>query len=410
MLRTNNSLRILSIALLIQLYNYLSTQAQSTPVNNDATDNIACTVDMVPLKDYKSTMQLIINKRNKAVITFLGPNGSQIGSGTLIGPDLILTASQCIRAMNDNHGLLSYRAAFGYELRNNGTIAEIASFPVKELVEIGGTNFSYDYAIVKINGSPLQNNRLINYGLVEPTPIKAYTPAIGDPIAVIGHPAAYFNSQPNLQQRPKAVDSGIVTSIDKTTLAPMTYFRHGIKTNDAGSGLLDQDGYLIGITGYTYINDCSGLGDGAFALHDAILVSHALKNICNCSTISIEPVGVSSSAITLYASVGENKGENTYIRNSAISEWNNSKKFIHVANVSDECIFNGYIRPYSQTLRYRIGRVYIKKIAIREAGKSYQVVETLVLENFNSGATFFSSINTGVPMLISFEFENVSND
>jgi V8-like Glu-specific endopeptidase len=80
-------------------------------------------------------------------------------SGTLVGPDLVLTAGHCVREISGNGSvpaITSTRFVFGYQMRNDTTYSTISSaqvFTGKEI--IGGTmnTKADDWALVRLSKS-----------------------------------------------------------------------------------------------------------------------------------------------------------------------------------------------------------------------------------------------------------------
>jgi Trypsin-like peptidase domain/Secretion system C-terminal sorting domain len=385
----------LHIWLLVFLLSSISIvlQAQLLPYN-DATDAAVATIDMTPLQSYIGPLKHVIEKRNKAVVVFMDGSGNHLGSGTLIGPDLILTARHVAANLGLDGDLSSFKVIFGYERKLNGQVMEVASYPIIELMEWGGVPVGggvggshLDYAIVKINGRPLENQSLINYGLTEVTPIKSYTPKTGDPIAIIGHPVTQSSSL-----REKCADSGLITSI--SNLSNSIYFRTGINgfTGSSGSGLLDQDGYLIGVYGASwnqFLGQPEYNGGGAIAIHDIIMVSPIIQNLCAGATVRVTTVGQSTSNYNIHASAGEYRGASGYIRSYVASGTNPEDFYIQTTTGGQDPYFNAFIRPASQSSRELSG-INIIKTAVDETGRTYKTISYEYLPNDNDPFIEFS--------------------
>ncbi|MCP4134120.1 MAG: trypsin-like peptidase domain-containing protein [bacterium] len=143
-------------------------------------------------------------------------------SGTLIGPDLFLTASHCV----DNETFLD-SVSFNYELDSNGTPLQEDSFSIIEVVE-DGANVDLDYAIIKLAGRPGDT-----YGWAE---VSGRTPDTNERLTVIQHPHG----------EPKQIETGSFYSLGGAKKI-ILYSNLDTSRGSSGSGVLDSNGVLIGV-------------------------------------------------------------------------------------------------------------------------------------------------------------------
>lgn len=145
---------------------------------------------------------------------------SKYCSGTLISEDLFLTASHCVEST-----ITQEFAVFNYQ-KQRGTPALAAQehFKVLEIVEqsLG----SLDYAIIRVDGKP---GLKYGYTHIRPTQIQN-----GNVLTIIQHPSG----------RPKMIDVGHKLGEEQN------YMRYGdldTEPGSSGSGVLDQEGLLVGV-------------------------------------------------------------------------------------------------------------------------------------------------------------------
>lgn len=146
-------------------------------------------------------------------------NSRKFCSGTLISEDLFLTASHCVDAT-----ITQKFAVFNYE-KAPGTpeLLPQEHFKVAEIVE-DGTHL--DYAILRIEGKPG-----LKYGW---TPIRPELPENGHLLTIIQHP----KGKPKMvESGPKGTGSGVY----------MDYSDLDTEPGSSGSGVLDKDGFLVGV-------------------------------------------------------------------------------------------------------------------------------------------------------------------
>ena len=142
-------------------------------------------------------------------------------SGTLISDDLFLSAGHCGYAVG-------HRVRFDYQNSPQGILRAQKEFTVAQVLE-QENNTSWDYSIVRLNGSPGREFGHAN--------IAATDPANGSRLTIIGHPAG----------RPKEIHAGPL--LDYASAVGSSWFRHQVDTvgGNSGSGVLNDDGELIGV-------------------------------------------------------------------------------------------------------------------------------------------------------------------
>jgi trypsin-like peptidase len=142
-------------------------------------------------------------------------------TGTLISDDLFISAGHCSWAAGQS-------VRFNYQNAPDGTARSTVDFPVAQVVE-QEYNASWDYAIVRLSGSP---GREYGHAIVAPI-----DPPAGSLLAIIHHP----------NHLPKQVHVGPL--LDYTAALGANWFRHQVDTEGGGSGagILDTAGRLVGI-------------------------------------------------------------------------------------------------------------------------------------------------------------------
>lgn len=150
-------------------------------------------------------------------------NTRKFCTGTMISEDLFLTASHCIgRDITSNYAVFNYEKA-------NGTNSPLPEEAVRilEVVEDGEANGGrLDYAILRLEGKPGRK-----YGM---TGIKAYDVAQGNRVNIIQHPRGQM----------KQVEAGPTAGLAGV------YFRYAdldTEPGSSGSGVLDNDGFIVGV-------------------------------------------------------------------------------------------------------------------------------------------------------------------
>lgn len=159
------------------------------------------------------------------------PAASKYCSGTLIGPNVFLTASHCIGTDTvGQYVVMNYERAAG-----STTLLPQEFFRIKD-VSVEGALAGIDYGILLLDGSPG-----LKYGWAT---MLAEDPSVGDRLAIIQHPNG----------DPKQVDAGSLGGISGDYL---TYSNVDTQPGSSGSGILNGDGNLVGV----HTNGgCSGTG------------------------------------------------------------------------------------------------------------------------------------------------------
>lgn len=190
----------------------------------------------------KPAVQVQWNDNLASIYTNPGDvNGVRWGSGTMIGPDLMLTCGHLFDAdpngwtvprQNGTNNAISpqeiatnMHVNFLYQVDSTGTLRAEQRFPITQLIEyrLGGL----DMAICRIGGNPGNT-----YGWTEVSTTNA---AVGDMLAIIGHPAG----------QPKRIEAGPCTSISATTIR---YNDIDTLGGNSGSGILDgATGRIVGV-------------------------------------------------------------------------------------------------------------------------------------------------------------------
>ncbi|MGV3523997.1 MAG: trypsin-like serine peptidase [Candidatus Sericytochromatia bacterium] len=142
-------------------------------------------------------------------------------SGTMIGPDLFLTASHCIDATitQDKFVVFNYQTLAG-----SAQLDQQESFKISGVIEDG--NGGLDYAILRVEGNPGAK-----YGF---TGVRASLPANGEPLIDIQHPKG----------EPKQIEAGTMSGVSGKY---MLYGDLDTEPGSSGSGVLDKDGMLVGV-------------------------------------------------------------------------------------------------------------------------------------------------------------------
>jgi V8-like Glu-specific endopeptidase len=178
--------------------------------------------------------------------------GERWCTGTLIGPATVLTAGHCFDVNRGEVGWFTpskvdaagtathlppselaklQTVVFNYQVNGQTKLTRSGeSFPIKQLIEHrkGGL----DYAIVEL-GPNASNQMPATLGF-QPAALAASLAATGKPIAIIQHP----------QGDPKKIEAGIVESYRGPEIYYADLDTYG---GSSGSGILDQNGDIIGV-------------------------------------------------------------------------------------------------------------------------------------------------------------------
>jgi V8-like Glu-specific endopeptidase len=168
-------------------------------------------------------------------------SGVRWGSGTMIGPDLFLACGHLfdtsangwtLPLQNGTTNTISPQQIatnmhlnFEYQVESTGTLRAEQSFPIVQLLEyrLGGL----DMSLCRIGGSPGNT-----YGWTE---WATTNPAVGDMLAIIGHPAGM----------PKRIEAGPATEVTGTVIR---YNDIDTLGGNSGSGILHAaTGRLVGV-------------------------------------------------------------------------------------------------------------------------------------------------------------------
>ena len=203
----------------------------------------------------KPAVQVQWNSNLASVYTNPGTvSGVRWGSGTMISADLMLTCGHLFdqtpngwtvprqngsaNAITPQEIATNMRVNVLYQVDPSGVLRTEASFPITQLVEyrLGGL----DMAIVRVGGNPGST-----YGW---TAVAAANAALGDMLAIIGHPAGF----------PKRIEAGPLTAV---TTTQVRYDDIDTLGGNSGSGILQAStGELIGV----HTNGgCNSMGTGS---------------------------------------------------------------------------------------------------------------------------------------------------
>lgn len=142
-------------------------------------------------------------------------------TGTLISENLFLTAAHCVGAT-----ITQEFAVFNYQkLPNSSDLAQAEHFRILEVVE--DTLGNLDFAILKLEGQPG-----LKYGF---TKVGGMEIELGHLLTIIQHPSG----------KPKMLDLG--NRIGTRREVYMTYGNLDTMPGSSGSGVIDQNGALVGV-------------------------------------------------------------------------------------------------------------------------------------------------------------------
>jgi V8-like Glu-specific endopeptidase len=185
--------------------------------------SICGTDDLQPVNSYDGALgqSVAFTRLHKTAVGALTSEASQAGdkfcSGTLVGPDLFLTAAHCTDA-----DTVSDFVAFNYEDRADGPATQEFA-RVTEVVDGGG---ELDVALLRLEGAPGKR-----WGW---TGVSLARAAAGDLLTIIQHPLG----------GPKQLEVGHLLDFTEH------YMRYGdldTEPGSSGSGVLDAHGTVIGV-------------------------------------------------------------------------------------------------------------------------------------------------------------------
>lgn len=193
-------------------------------------------VSQTYVKKYKGAVGALSSKNT--------PTGSKYCTGTLIGSDLFLTASHCVSQKTVGHYV-----AFRYERKAGSTALETQEFfKINALVEEGAKK-GIDYAIVRLERSAAA------YGVTKMRPQDPKNSAV---LAIIQHPSG----------EPKQIEAGKLQGLSGNYLR---YADIDTLPGSSGSGVLDAEGYLVGV------HTNGGCTSGTSGANSGVRLSQAAK-------------------------------------------------------------------------------------------------------------------------------------
>jgi len=187
-------------------------------------------------------------------------SSSKFCSGTLIGKNLFLTASHCV-----DSGVSGKAVAFNYERSKGSTSLEKQDhYKIVKVVEDGDSK-GLDYAILELEGNPGDK-----YGM---TSIKVEMPEDGHLLTIIQHPKG----------QPKQVESGPKAGVAGVY---MQYADLDTEPGSSGSGVLNKDGFLVGVhtNGGCY---SSGGANKGVLMTEIAKASDLVKKIATTSSLRV---------------------------------------------------------------------------------------------------------------------------
>jgi V8-like Glu-specific endopeptidase len=260
--------------------------------------------------DHESPVGQIVWNNNLSTI-YNDPgnvNGVRWCSGTLITDNLFLTAGHCFDVQeNDGWGwdfpvdnqtgdtITSAQAArnmhvsFNYQLDATGVLKNEIQVAITALTEyrLGGM----DYAIVQLAGNPGQT-----FGVAR---VSDDVPSLNDLLTIIQHPDGLL----------KVVEAGNYDGVETSGIwvGDMRYTDLDTRPGSSGSGILNDDGYLIGVHtsgGCGNVNANHGL-----LIDDIAPNSPIIKNLCQIMQLQYSDT-LSSPVLFTYQGSDDTKYDN----------------------------------------------------------------------------------------------------
>lgn len=163
-------------------------------------------------------------------------------SGSLVAPDIVMSAGHCLRTANDCNNV---RFVFGFALKKEGSQPDEVStseiYGCKEIIKTEENSNGADFSLVRLN-RPVTGH--------EPLPLRRQgAPAVGDNLVVIGHPAGIPSKVSGGAKVRTVKDAYVVANLD-------TYGGNsGSAVFNLESGLIE--GILVrGETDFVFKNGC----------------------------------------------------------------------------------------------------------------------------------------------------------
>lgn len=274
-------------------------------VNRDvaATESICGQSDLVKINDYTGNLGQPVEytKLHKfAVGAMASSNGANAGdkycTGTLVGPDLFITAGHCVDSTTAGHDYVAMN--FEYAAGSSTLLAQ-DFYKITELVEEGG---SLDYSVIRLEGNPG-----LKYGWAT---LRTNQADVGELITIVQHPGG----------RAKEVEVGHVAGYQGS------YYTYGdldTEPGSSGSGIVDSKGNLVGIHTNGGCTSTGGTNSGTRL--NAARTSAVLSRLANVqlpfqdgSTLT---VGVQSNGKTLKLGADVANGNVTLSESEVRSQW-----------------------------------------------------------------------------------------